>query len=184
MRGAIGIAVIGAVLACGCGSSGGGGAGAPPPDPAVVDQPPVPTPPEPATPEPTPGPAPASGDAASVRIVATPAGSGAAIEVTNTGGGVVRLRPAISLEREQRGAWSARDSRAELALRWDCQTPAPTDCVTLVSGASLHPPNWLGTIGDAQCICTRCGPAPPGRYRFVGATCDGMRIEGTAFDWR
>jgi len=88
--------------------------------------------------------------------------------------GRARLASTLGVEREVDGHFVAVTGIAGLTLRSDCQTPAP-ECVALVAGAELRPPPWLGTLGDAQCICTRCGPAQAGTYRFVVSSCDGRQ---------
>lgn len=104
-----------------------------------------------------------------------------AISVTNASDSQVELGKALVVERAQGRNWATVDGQGELTLRSDCQTPAP-DCLTLVPGATLEPPAWLGTSGDAQCLCERCVAVPPGRYRFVIRTCAGVRIEGEPFE--
>lgn len=103
------------------------------------------------------------------------------IRVANAGTSVVRLSSALSVEHLENGEWSEVDGIASLTLRPDCQTQAP-ECVSLVTGAELFPPAWLGTRGDAQCDCTRCGHVESGSYRFVAHSCDGDRVyRGTPF---
>jgi len=89
-------------------------------------------------------------------------------------GGTARLAKDIGVEREVNGHFVPVRGIASLELRNDCHSRAP-DCVELVAGAELRPPPWTGMLGDAQCICTRCGPAPAGTYRFVIHTCDGRQ---------
>lgn len=124
-----------------------------------------------------PGPAPV------VVVRGTPGGGGqVTIDVENRGTELARLAPAIAVERERGdGSFEAVDGIASLTLRPDCRTEPPA-CVELAPGAVLHPPEWLGTHGDAQCICTRCAPVEAGTYRFVLTTCDGAhRLEGVSF---
>jgi hypothetical protein len=72
-----------------------------------------------------------------------------------------------------------------LALRDSCNGSVPDGCVTLVPGAELRPPEWLGLLGDAQCACERCAAAPAGVYRFVATSCDGAhRVESAPFELR
>jgi hypothetical protein len=152
----------------------------PPPVPAIgpatpsigpTDTPPVPSP------EPAQHP-PAAPDQVALR--GTPGGGLIAIDLTNLGNADVRLRPALTVERQNGSTWAEVET-AGLTLRWDCQAPPPPFCMSLAPGASIQPPPWLGTTGDAQCICTRCGPVPAGTYRFVATNCDGTRLEGTPF---
>ena len=103
-----------------------------------------------------------------------------AITVVNRDASEARIAPGVRVERELEGAWSALGDVGPISLRMDCAHEA-VECVALVPGAELHPPEWLGTIGDAQCACERCVPAEPGRYRFVIESCDGHRIEGEPF---
>jgi hypothetical protein len=101
--------------------------------------------------------------------------------VENHGREPVELAATLEVEGQGPGGFAPVEGIAGLSLRRSCEEPGDA-CLSLVPGAELHPPAWLGTIGDAQCICTRCAPAPAGRYRFVVATCDGgHRVEGEAF---
>jgi hypothetical protein len=108
------------------------------------------------------------------------------LRITNTtpGDWPARLRAEIGVEREVAGRWQP-VSVAGLRLRASCTEPA-TDCVTVPVGGSLSIVPWTGMLGDAQCVCTRCSPAPAGRYRFVVSACDGClpgpRTESPAFD--
>ncbi|MFW6050399.1 MAG: hypothetical protein ACODAU_04450 [Myxococcota bacterium] len=91
----------------------------------------------------------------------------------------VRLGRKVTVERHADGSW--RDA-ATVALRDDCDDPVPDGCVALVPGAELHPPPWLGLLGEAQCACDGCEPAPEGRYRFVVRSCDGAHeVPGEPF---
>jgi hypothetical protein len=154
---------------------------APPEPPAEATEgtaPPAPTaaPPPPAS---VPGPAPV------LSVTGTPAtvGQHVAISVVNRGPSAAELGTAIAIEVEHDGAFVPTD-RGGLTLRYDCAQEPPA-CVTLAPGAELIPPEWLGTWGDVQCVCTRCGPVEPGTYRFVVTTCDGAhRVEGTPFTMR
>ena len=134
-----------------------------------------------ADPPPSTDPPPAAAAPSEVRVVGAPSSSEVAISVTNASDGPVQLAKALVVETAHGSSWSELQGVGELALRSDCQTAAPA-CLTLVSGATLEPPAWLGTVGDAQCACERCGPAPVGRYRFVAHTCSGARIEGAPFE--
>jgi hypothetical protein len=99
------------------------------------------------------------------------------ISIANHGTADVRLRSSVTVEVESGGTFAAAPSSSTLTLRYDC-SHEPEDCVTLAPGAELLPPSWLGTWGDMQCVCTRCGPVEPGSYRLVVTTCDGAhRIE-------
>ncbi|MBK8171429.1 MAG: hypothetical protein IPK60_13935 [Sandaracinaceae bacterium] len=119
-----------------------------------------------------------------VRLTGQPARNGShtvEITVANAGSAAVRLSSALLLERQEGGTWSEVENVAGISLRTDCRTPAP-ECLSLVPGAELYPPPWLGTAGDVQCVCTRCGPVENGTYRFVAHSCDGDRVyRGTAF---
>ncbi|MBW2461486.1 MAG: hypothetical protein JRH11_07555 [Deltaproteobacteria bacterium] len=104
----------------------------------------------------------------------------ASLVVENRGSEPVELSSTLVLEREEDGAFVPVSGIAGLALRFDCEPPPR--CLTLIPGAALHPPPWNGMLGDAQCICTRCGDAPTGTYRFVVATCGaGHRVTSPAF---
>jgi hypothetical protein len=159
--------------------------GSPPPQettPAPAAEPPETAQPGPtATPSVAEPPVPA-GPAPTLAVTGTPASIGrtVAISVTNRGAGDVQLSTELGLEVERDGAFVDAEHPG-LRLRYDCAQDTPA-CVTLAPGSELLPPDWLGTWGDVQCVCTRCGPAEPGRYRFVVRTCDGAhRVEGTPF---
>lgn len=141
----------------------------PAPEPEVAEEPP-----RPAGPRPT------------LAIVGTPAAVGqhVAISITNRGSSAAELGASLAIEVERDGTFVATEQASALTLRYDCAHDAPA-CLTLAPGAELLPPEWLGTWGDMQCICTRCGPVEPGTYRFVVTTCDGAhRVEGTPFTIR
>ena len=103
-----------------------------------------------------------------------------AIHIENHGSAAAELRGRLTLQRRDGERW--RDLETRLDLRFSCEDRAP-ECVTLAPGAEYIPPGWLGTEGDAQCVCTRCGEAPAGTYRFVATTCDGAHtVEGEPFE--
>lgn len=112
------------------------------------------------------------GPAPSLRVLGVPETHGrtVAIRVENHGA-QTELTGAVTLQQRDGDAWADVDG-ASLDLRFSCREEAP-ECLTLAPGAVLLPPPWLGTIGDAQCICTRCGPAEAGTYRFVVRSCNG-----------
>ncbi len=93
-----------------------------------------------------------------------------AIHVENHGAEPAELRSRLTLQRREGERWT--DLRTRIDLRFSCEEEA-SECVTLAPGAEYIPPPWLGTDGDAQCVCTRCGPAPAGTYRFVATSCNG-----------
>jgi hypothetical protein len=96
-------------------------------------------------------------------------------------GAQTRVAGQLVLQRERDGTW-ATENGVQLDLRFSCHDEAP-DCVTLAPGAVYLPPSWLGTIGDSQCLCERCVPAPSGTYRFLVTSCGGAHvIEGEPFD--
>jgi hypothetical protein len=104
------------------------------------------------------------------------------LHVRNVGDAVARLKGRVRLE--QRGSNGWEDVALELGLRASCEQAIP-ECVSLVPGAELLPPRWLGTRGDAQCACERC-TAVTGELRFVVESCapEGHtphRIEGEPF---
>lgn len=104
------------------------------------------------------------------------------LHVRNVGDTVARLKGRVRLE--QRGSNGWEDVALELGLRGSCEQAIP-ECVSLVPGAELLPPRWLGTRGDAQCACERC-TSVTGELRFVVESCapEGHaphRIEGEPF---
>ncbi len=131
--------------------------------------------------EPTHAPPVDPGPAPVLRVVGAPDRDGqVTIRVENHGTEQTELRGALALERRAGESWEP--ARASLDLRYSCEERAP-ECVTLAPGAVLIPPAWLGTWGDAQCVCTRCGPADEGTYRLVVTSCNGAhRIESEPFE--
>ncbi len=120
-----------------------------------------------------------AGSSSPVRIRALLPGIG--IEVTNTGTVTIEVRREIQVERLVAGAWQPL-SVANLTLRPSCAigpdhvlVDAPP-CVALAPGATRTVPPWLVTVGDGQCVCERCGAAPPGPYRYVLHACSGDRL--------
>lgn len=128
---------------------------------------------DPASPAAT-GPGATAGEGNGVVIEGTPDEGTVSISVAVTGDATVALDPHLGVQRRDGDSWTDVHGIAELSLRDDCHHDAP-GCVHLVPGAELLPPSWLGTTGDAQCVCTRCATAPAGTYRFVAKTCDGSR---------
>jgi hypothetical protein len=120
-------------------------------------------------------------DAPRVIVRGTPNDPGrlVAIAIENHAEAAVSLSRELVVEVQRGDSWST-VTTAGLSLRSTCEAEAP-ECVTLQPGAELYPPEWLGTQGDAQCICTRCVPVESGTYRFVVTTCEGARIEGEPF---
>lgn len=112
-------------------------------------------------------------------------GTNDVLHVRNVGDEVVRLRGSVQLERRTERGWESLP--LDFGLRATCDQPVP-ECVSLVPGAELLPPRWLGTQGDAQCACERC-VAVTGELRFVVQSCapDGHsdhRVEGEPFTRR
>ena len=126
--------------------------------------------------------APVPSDPPDLRLVATPGAGSVALSIANHGASAVSLRTAVAIEVDHAGAFAELSSASTLALRYDCEHEAER-CVTLAPGAELLPPDWLGTSGDVQCVCTRCAPVEAGSYRFAVTTCDGAhRVESNAFE--
>jgi hypothetical protein len=96
------------------------------------------------------------------------------LRVANTGGVAVELGAAVVVEVQRGGAFERAGDVGAITLRPSCDATAPR-CTTLVPGAELFPPDWLGTFGDAQCACEECFPAPAGTYRVAVLSCDGRR---------
>ncbi len=109
-----------------------------------------------------------------VTLVAVPGqgagGRGVGLRVINADPGdfPAHLHAEVEVEQYVGGQWR-RVNAAGLELRASC-TEAP-DCVTLEPRSELSIVPWTGMLGDAQCVCTRCAPAPAGRYRFAVTTC-------------
>lgn len=100
------------------------------------------------------------------------------IAVENHG---ARARVSGRLRLERGGGAFSEVANVRLDLRADCESQAP-ECIELIAGAALEPPDWLGTTGDAQCACEGCAAVEPGEYRFVATSCDGAhRVAGEPF---
>ncbi len=123
------------------------------------------------------------GPAPTLRVVGEPDphSRAVAIRIENRGETATELAGAVGLQR-QSGETFADVESVHLDLRYSCEDEA-AECVTLAPGATYLPPEWLGTVGDAQCICTRCAPAEPGTYRFVVRSCNGAHtVAGEPFE--
>jgi hypothetical protein len=79
------------------------------------------------------------------------------------------IRPEIEVETNVGGTWR-HASVAGFRVRANC-LDAAASCVTLAPRQSVDVVAWTGMLGDGQCDCTRCAPAPAGRYRFVVTSC-------------
>jgi hypothetical protein len=117
-----------------------------------------------------------AGEHGGLRLEASPTESGRAVRlrVANTSRQPVALGAEVVVEVLRGDAFVPVDEMGALTLRPSCETTAPP-CTTLVPGAELFPPDWLGTFGDAQCACEECWPAPAGTYRIAVTSCDGRR---------
>ena len=127
-----------------------------------------------------------SPSAAGVSVHAEREASGYAVVVSNLGNSDVSLASAVIVERSTGDTWTAIETSG-LALRTSCVAsggviePAPR-CVRVKAGGALRASAWLGTTGDAQCMCERCTPVAVGRYRFVLQPCEGgAAIRGEPF---
>lgn len=104
-----------------------------------------------------------------------------AIRIENHGTDEAEIAGAVVLQRRSGEGFEDVEG-VSLDLRFTCEDEPP-ECVTLAPGAVYLPPPWLGTIGDAQCACEECGPAPAGTYRFVVQSCNRAHtIEGDPFE--
>lgn len=93
----------------------------------------------------------------------------------------VSLAGALNLEREGANGFAPHAAKG-LSLRAACGAQAAA-CIDLVPGAELRPPPWQGPRGRTQCDEGATIEAPPGRYRFVAATCGGgASIAGEPFE--
>jgi len=169
------------LIGCGCGGSQASPAGEPAPSsaPGTVETETTPvtaSPPATGATARDPGPPPA------LVVRGTPdRHRQVAIAIENRGTTTASVASAITLEAQRGDAWEALEGTA-LTTRADCQHQ-PVPCQELAPGAALQPPAWLGTIGDAQCACERCGAVPEGTYRFVARTCDGAHtLPGDPFE--
>lgn len=128
-----------------------------------------------------PAPTPPTADPGDVHLRATVMPSGEVeLRVEQRGEGLVRLAPAVTVERADDGRFTAL-ADAAVRLRPSCDDDAPP-CLPLGRGGTLAPPPFTGRTGRGQCTGASEGRAlPAGDYRFVLATCDGARIEGPTF---
>ena len=100
--------------------------------------------------------------------------------VVENHGALVELGTSVAIERQEGGTWSAIETGG-IALRGGCDSE-PSRCIGMTTGATFYAAPWLGTVGDAQCTCNECAPAPSGTYRFALTTCDGAhRVPGAPF---
>jgi len=79
-----------------------------------------------------------------------------------------RLHTEVELEQEVDGRWQR--AGVTLQLRATCQDAA-ADCVTIAPRSEFSIVPWTGILGDAQCGCLRCTPAPAAPYRFAVNSC-------------
>jgi len=100
--------------------------------------------------------------------------------VQSRGDEPAKLAREVTVQREDGGEWT---DVATVSLRWSCEQPAEQGCVTLVPGAELRPPPWLGNKGDGAQCDGGGEAAPKGTYRFVAQSCDGAHtLAGEPFD--
>lgn len=106
-----------------------------------------------------------------IDLVPLTQGRGMGLRVTNVDPGdfTAHLQSSIVVEQEIGGRWQ-RVGVAGLLLRTRCED-TPDTCISLTRDSSITVVPWDGMLGDAQCVCTRCAPAPAGRYRFVIQSC-------------
>jgi hypothetical protein len=99
-------------------------------------------------------------------------GRNVALRVTNDdpAGRTATIHAAIDIEHEVGGRWE-RAPVSGVELRSDCHADV-TGCVSLAPHQSIVIAPWLAMVGDGQCACEECGPAPAGRYRFVLRSCE------------
>ncbi|MCC6751575.1 MAG: hypothetical protein IT371_28245 [Deltaproteobacteria bacterium] len=127
---------------------------------------------------------------ARVHLLAPPAplkaGSSVPLVVQNDIGLPKRVRRGVTVERWTGRGWVPLSPPVALYLRPDCKPDpkskvlVPTDlgeqCLVVPPRGRFASQPWLGTLGDAQCACERCVPAPAGLYRFRGRACDGPEV--------
>ncbi|MFH1468514.1 MAG: hypothetical protein ABIO70_29255 [Pseudomonadota bacterium] len=106
------------------------------------------------------------------------------VTIANHGADPIRLRRSLRLERQEEGGFTDLTATGEVGAIWVRTGCEPRDgvvfwaggdeeCVTVAAGGTIEIAPWLGTLGDAQCICERCVTAPPGTYRLSARACDG-----------
>jgi hypothetical protein len=103
------------------------------------------------------------------------------LRVINNLGRPVSVQRAVVVERWQGSAWQVVTAVSGLLLRADCRpdpktrvinTPALLGgCLVIGPRTTYSAPPWLGTVGDAQCVCERCVGVAPGLYRYRGRLC-------------
>lgn len=100
----------------------------------------------------------------------------------NSFGHAVSVQRAVTVERWLANRWQPLSTPASgLLLRQDCRPDPRTrvintralveGCITLAPRSTFRSQPWMGTMGDAQCICERCVQVPPGTYRYRGRLC-------------
>jgi hypothetical protein len=101
------------------------------------------------------------------------------LSVVNRSSDTTRLSSALSLEREESGAFAARSDAFTIGSEL-----AEDGCLTLAPGAELRA-TWSCLRADAPGLVRDCARAEDGRYRFVARACRGeARTEGAAFEYR
>jgi hypothetical protein len=164
----------------GCGGGAESPAGAPPPRATA----------EPVPAEPVPG-EPAPHDSADIVVTGMDASGRLATTIENRSSAAIELRRALRLDREEGAAFVPFAGVEAIWIRPDCEVRdgvvfwagGGDECVTVAPGETFEAPAWFGTIGDAQCACERCVPAPSGRYRLSARACGtDVWFEGTPFE--
>jgi hypothetical protein len=94
------------------------------------------------------------------------------LRIVNDDGGdfTAHIRRDIDVESFSNGRWR-RVGVAGLQVRSECRA-RPDACVAIAPRDAVEIVAWTGMLGDGQCECTRCAPAPAGRYRFVVHSCE------------
>jgi hypothetical protein len=126
---------------------------------------------------------PASNAPSSLQLVGANTALSAAsvpISVLNQGSQPIRLQRRLRVERLERGMWRPLANVGDLYLRSDCRPDKngvltregfAAECITVEKQSTLQFQPWLGTYGDAQCICEKCVEVGPGTYRYVARFC-------------
>ena len=101
---------------------------------------------------------------------------GVGLHVINRGTQKVELAPDVELEQEQSGRFN-KVAGQSLKLRFDCKSQG---CVSLVPGAELVAPAWLGRAEGERCDALVRLPSP-GHFRLVVHACQGSGRGELAF---
>lgn len=112
-----------------------------------------------------------------LQVEAHPEGVG--LRVANPSSARVRLRPEVALEARDAAGQAKPLNPEGLRLQRTCQSQG---CVSLVQGAELVAPAWLGLMDTERCGALLVPPAP-GRYQLRVRRCNDDASAVVPFEW-